>query len=236
MLHRSTLTDYLTALSPIIQPTLKKALTSSILLLVLAMLEGCDFSLAEDVQVYQSDFGSGDVTNIENARPAEFMGSPVLGFYNAEEVTLSLFGIPAHDALQITVEIYIHDSWDGNVQDVGGPDIWYLGVDGENVLRTTFSNSPCTSSYCLYQSFPGQYPTFNTPKSGAEPTNLPGRCQYQNVAGWSSLYRISRVVPHTGTNALITLGDELKQTNARSQVCDESWSIKSIRVSTVVRR
>ncbi|MCC5936067.1 MAG: hypothetical protein JJU34_02180 [Lunatimonas sp.] len=193
----------------------------------------CQNTLEEDVQVYVSDFASGDLSNITNGTLTTFQGKAVIGFYHNDTVKLSLRGLPAHDALKITVELYVHDSWDGNVTGVGGPDLWMMELEGDQVLRTTFSNSPCTSSYCLYQSFPGNHPSFNRPKTGATSGELPGRCQYQNVAGWSSVYHITRTIPHRGYTAEFVFRDEIKQTNARNQLCDESWSLGQITVSTV---
>ncbi|WP_209330074.1 hypothetical protein [Lunatimonas salinarum] len=196
-------------------------------------ISGCQSTMSEDIQVYVSDFASGDLSQISNGNLGIFQDKSVMGFYHNDTVTLSLEGLPAHDALRITVELYVHDSWDGNVTGVGGPDLWVMALDDTEVLRTTFSNSPCTSSYCLYQSFPGSHPSFNQPKSGATSANLPGRCQYQNVAGWTSMYHITRIIPHRGNRASVIFWDEIKQTNARNQLCDESWSIGQITVSTV---
>lgn len=196
-------------------------------------INACQTSLGEDLQVYASDFASGDLSNITNGKLATYQGKAVIGFYNNDTVTLSLGGLPPHDALKITVELFVHDSWDGNMTGVGGPDLWIMELEGGEVLRTTFSNSPCSSSYCLYQSFPGNYPTFSRPKTDATSGDLPGRCQYQNVAGWSSVYHITRTIPHRGYTAEFVFRDEIKQTNARNPLCDESWSLGQISVSTV---
>jgi len=198
------------------------------------VMTSCEHTLLEEVLVYQNDFSTMDVSNIDNALLGEFQGRTVLGPYNAAEVLIKVPNLPAHNTVRVSVDILIHDSWDGNVGDVGGPDIWYMQLDGAEVLRTTFSNSPCNSLYCLYQSFPENYPRFLEPKTGAETTQLPGRCQYAGILGWTTLYRVTKLISHSAGQLTVLLGDELRQTNARNPICDESWSIANIEVSTLI--
>lgn len=205
-----------------------------LLITYLVVFTSCEHTLLEEVLVYQNDFSTMDVTNIESARLDEFQGRPVLGPYNLAEVEVTIPNLPSHNTVRVSVDILIHDSWDGNSDDVGGPDFWYMLLDGADVFRTTFSNSPCTSSYCLYQSYPERFPRFMDPKTGALNTKLPGRCQYKDVPGWTSLYRITKLISHSSSQLVILLGDELKQTNARNPICDESWSIANIEVSTLI--
>ncbi|MEX0883288.1 MAG: hypothetical protein WDZ72_07430, partial [Cyclobacteriaceae bacterium] len=113
------------------------------------------------------------------------------------------------------------------------PDIWYLDMDGKNILRTTFSNSPCESLYCLYQSFPNNYPRLHQPKTGNVEGGLPGRCQYAGKPGWTTLYSISKIISHSSSTLEVVCGDELKQENAAIPECDESWSVGRIQVSTM---
>ena len=136
----------------------------------------CEDTLMERVVVYSDDFSHTDETSpIVNARWHEFNGDTVLGWYNAEEIALNLSGLPKHNTLEITVELLVHDSWDGNPENVGGPDYWYLHLDGEEIVNTTFSNSPCGTNYCTYQAYPENYPRSFEPKTGAIDVNLPGR-------------------------------------------------------------
>lgn len=194
----------------------------------------CEHTLLEEVVVYQNDFSSTNVTNIENALLNEFQGRTVLGPYNASEVTIVVPDLPDHNTIRVSVDILVHDSWDGNSDDVGGPDLWFMHLDGAEVIRTTFSNSPCDPLYCLYQSYPENFPRFLEPKTGAENTRLPGRCQFAGTMGWTTRYRVTKLVPHSQRQLTILLGDELRQTNTPNPICDESWSIANIEVSTLV--
>lgn len=189
--------------------------------------------LQEEVMVYHNDFSNSDLANIENGKLFVFEGDTVLGYYNDEEVKLNLENLPEHNTIKVTLEILLHDSWDGNTQSVGGPDFWYLEMDDQTVVHTTFSNSPCESTFCLYQSYPDNHPRFNNPKTGALRTDLPGRCQHVNGIGWTSLYSITKLIRHKAEQLSITMGDDLKQDNTPEPICDESWSVASIQVSTL---
>jgi hypothetical protein len=193
----------------------------------------CEDVLQEEVLVYSNDFSASDLDFIENGRIHEFNQEAVLGYYNDEEVLLNLSDLPQHNTIKVTIELLIHDSWDGNPANIGGPDFWYLKMDDQSILRTTFSNSPCESTFCIYQSYPDNYPRFNEPKTEAIRTDLQGRCQYATTEGWTSLYRITKLIGHKSNQLSITFGDELRQENAPSPICDESWSVASIQVSAM---
>ena len=194
----------------------------------------CEDSLLERVVLYSDDFSnSKENSAVVNAKWHEFNGDTVLGWYNAEEISLNLSGLPKHNTIEITVELLVHDSWDGNPDNVGGPDYWYLHLDGEEIVNTTFSNSPCGTNYCTYQAYPENYPRSFEPKTGAIDSNLPGRCQYKDMPGWTSKYRITRLVKHRENNLSILIGDRLRQENVLNPGCDESWSISKIEISAL---
>ncbi len=185
--------------------------------------------------VYSNNFGQLDLRNFENGRLFIFQGDTLLGFYNNEEVSVTIPDLPGHNVLKIEVDLWIHDSWDGNPDDgVNGPDFWFMKIDEEEVLRTTFSNTPCMPTFCLRQSYPQDYFRQNDPKSGAVQTNLPGLCLFGAFQNYTTRYRISRMVSHNTGSVKITLGDELLQTNSPDPICDESWSVGKIEVTTMV--
>ncbi len=205
-------------------------------LLATFFLWACETVLTEETLVYSNDFSSSDISDISNGKLHEFNGDTVLGYYHNEEIALSVSNLPSHNAIQVSIDLLVHDSWDGNPDNVGGPDFWYLHLDGVEVLRTTFSNSPCESLFCLYQSYPDPFPRLNEPKTGSMETDLPGRCQYAGQMGWTTRYRISKIINHSGSSIEVLCGDELKQENAPDPVCDESWSVAKIEVTTMTLR
>lgn len=197
------------------------------------LLVSCQDEVLDRVAVYSNDFSREDDNILTNYKRHEFNGDTVLGWFHNEEVSLVIPDLPAHNTVEVTLDLLVHDSWDGNPENMGGPDRWYFHLDDEVILNTTFSNTPCGSSFCLYQAFPQNYPRTFEPKSEAIETALPGRCQYQGVPGWTSHYRITRLVKHQSSSLTLLFGDELVQLNATDPGCDESWSLSNIQVRTL---
>jgi hypothetical protein len=193
----------------------------------------CVESVENQVQIYNNNFSQLDLANFENGRLLIWRNDTIAGHYNNEEVAVTLYDLPPHNYLKLSAEIFIHDSWDGNWDDgYSGPDYWFMGVDSVDIVRTTFSNSPCVSSYCLYQSFPNDYFRQNTPKTGAIETNLPSLCLGGQAS--TSRYRVERLIEHTNVDSIrFHMRDELKQTNSGSPKCDESWSIAKISILAI---
>ncbi len=206
--------------------------------LSIMLLVSCEDRLESEQVVYSNDFsGLFAFRSIENAKPLVFNGDTVSGNYNNEEVSINVSNLPEHNILKVEVEILIHDFWNGNTPGEGGvdgPDFWYMKVDNNEIFRTTFSNSPCESTFCLRQSFPNNYFRQNDPKSGAIDINLPGFCSLRGVNNFTTKYRVTQLISHSGSSVKITLGDELKQTNAPDPKCDESWSLSKVELTTLV--
>lgn len=210
------------------------SLVSFILFLALTMVS-CEDTLESQVMVYSNDFTTLDLANFENGKLFIFRQDTLLGYYHNEEASVTINELPGHNVLKVEVELWIHDSWDGNPDDgVSGPDIWYMQVDGQDVIRTTFSNSPCESTFCLKQSYPNNYFRQNDPKSGAIETNIPGLCLFGAFPRYTTKYHISKMIRHTAPSVKVTLGDELVQTNTADPACDESWSVGKIEITTMV--
>lgn len=213
----------------------KNLLTFLFFSLILFYFSSCQDRLESQEIVYSNNFGQLDLRNFENGRLFIFLEDTLLGFYHNEEVSVTIPNLPGHNILKIEIELLVHDSWDGNPDDgVNGPDFWYMKADEEEILRTTFSNTPCVSTFCLRQSYPHDYFRQNNPKSGAIQTNLPGLCLFGAFDNYTTKYRISRMISHNSNSVKITLGDELKQTNSPDPRCDESWSVGKIEVTTMV--
>ncbi|MEP0713399.1 MAG: hypothetical protein ABJC55_15895, partial [Algoriphagus sp.] len=137
--------------------------------------------------------------------------------------------------LKVTLDILIHDTWDGNTSDgVSGPDQWFFGVDNEEVFRTTFSNTPCESTYCLYQSYPDTFSQTNRPKTGAVQTNMPGLCFFGTTPNYTSRYSISKIIEHKNSDVRIYMDSDLVAENSFDPKCDESWSLSGITVEALI--
>lgn len=201
--------------------------------LLIAFATACTPALdaEEAVIVYQSDFAAGDLSNISTtASIISFGGQAMLGTLNNESITLSLSDMPKHRFVEVSLDLYVHDSWDGNAQSPDGPDVWEVIADDTSVLHTTFSNTPCEPTYCFKQSFPDPFPTPNDPRTGQN-TALSGFCHLSQNNNGTALYTIKRIIRHTKDDLRLVLRDQLVQTNTPDPKCDESWSLGNIRIS-----
>lgn len=200
----------------------------------LAALGSCSDTLESSEIVYSNNFSNLDLKNFENGKLFIFQEDTVAGSYHNEEVAVNLNELPPHNLLKITIDILIHDSWDGNPNDsIGGPDFWFFGVDNKEIFRTTFSNSPCVSTYCLYQSYPNTYFRQNTPKSGATRINQPGLCLFGAFPNYTTRYSISKIVDHRNPYVRIYMNTDLVSANSPDPACDESWSLAGIKVEAL---
>ncbi|WP_268033559.1 hypothetical protein [Algoriphagus sp. PAP.12] len=197
-------------------------------------ISACTDTLESSEIVYDNDFSDLNLAGFENGKLFVFQNDTVAGYYHNDEVSLKLENLPSHNMLKITTEILIHDSWDGNPDDgQSGPDYWFFGVDNAEVFRTTFSNSPCESTYCLMQSYPNSYFRQNNPKSGAVQTNLPGLCIFGAFANYTTRYSISKIIENRSSNVKIYWNSELRQEGLPDPVCDESWSLARVTVEVL---
>lgn len=216
-----------------IPPRLRVTGFSAVLGLVL-LLFSCVETVENQQTVYSNNFSTLDLTGFENAKLFIWRNDTISGFYHNDEIGLTLENLPNHNFIKVSVEVLIHDSWDGNPEDgISGPDFWYLGVDQEETFRTTFSNSPCSSTYCLHQSYPNSYFRQNFPKTGAVQTNLPGLCIFGAFANYTTRYVVEQLVEHSNPRIKIHMGAELVQLNSPDPICDESWSIASVKVEAI---
>lgn len=212
------------------------AFNSLILILALA-ISSCSKTVRNETEIYFNDFETGDLSGISNGYLYEYNGSTVLGRYNQSGFKLLLTDLPKHDLVEISFDLFIHDSWDGNklgIDDVDGPDIWQLLIDGEMYINASFSNIACVNAngvFCPPQSYPADYPNNNNyPRKGAYRANLPGACHPNGTTTW---YKITKIISHTKSKILLQAVDQLVQKNSDDPACDESWSIDNIKINTI---
>ena len=223
-----------------------------IFFIILLLLINCDYpELISDEIIFENDFETNNLENIDGANIINFNNSNVLGNYNNDGFIVHINEVPDHDYIFITFDLYIHGSWDGNAngfQNDDKPDKWILELKPEmdlyadetiNKYETTFSNSPCWPNYCLKQSYPDRYPTNNNPKTGVLIENLDEICDSSFFGGPTSLYKIEKTFKSSGKALVLKFYDELYQPNAIDkdgnvqQKCDESWSIDNLKIRAV---
>ena len=200
-----------------------------------SVLSGCIKSGYDEVTVYDSNFKSGSTEKLKGAilykKESEFF----IGRYNNGGFEVNLDNLPPHKAIEITVEPYMHDSWDGNNNygGIDGPDIWTMYADGQELVRSTFSNSPCEPLYCLFQSYPVRYSFVNNPPMTDAIKIFEGTSDNCSGNNTSSMYRIVKTITHTNSTLNLSFRDFLVQTNVPNPICDESWSMASIVVKVI---
>lgn len=206
-----------------------------LLFLIVLLFNSCAKSISSDVEVYNNNFESGNLNGITKGVISTYNGSKVLGNYNNGQFNLTINDLPSHNLVDISFDLYIHDSWEGNqsYQDnISGPDIWQMLVDNKSIINTTFNNYECAEgNFCPPQAYPADYPTAsNNPKSGASRTDLPGFCSWSDMPNGTTLYKIHKSIQHSSATLLIQCLDKLIQKNSADPKCDESWSVDNIQV------
>jgi hypothetical protein len=159
-----------------------------------------------------------------------------LGQFNNDTVTLQLSNLPTHRSISISFDLYILNSWDGNQvswpeafkaigpevkTSIVGPDIWQLTLDGNLLLRTTFSNWDLLG---FRQAYPGAYPGGDYPaRSGAVANNTLGYIQAQYPL--DSTYHLTFSVDHTDPGLDLEFNAQGLQLAG-----DEGWGIDNVAV------
>jgi hypothetical protein len=156
-------------------------------------------------------------------------------------VTAALENLPAHDYVQISVQLLILRSWDGYCRGSGdsrvGPDFFRMGLeDGRTLVQACFSNTPVMSGFRPegnWQSYPSPVPGDRVPfMTGADFKNNFG---YTYPTGGSqppitirqdAVYTLKMTVPHKASKVELNFrGMGLQGTG------DESWGVMNVRIT-----
>ena len=222
------------------------------LLSLLSFFYTCSYpEIIRDELIYDNNFESNNLNEIDGGGLSNFNNTTVLGDYNNDGFTLHLSNVGDHDYVFVSFDLYIHGSWDGNFNGFDTndkPDKWIMEYQPEMDLFknpnfdkfiTTFSNSPCWPNYCLRQSYPENFPFENNPKSGAFETDLASKCPNSFFGGPTTLYKIEKGFRSGGNAIVLRFYDELYQPNAidkdgiTQEKCDESWSLDNLKVRVI---
>ena len=222
------------------------------ILIIILLFNSCTYpEMIRNEVVYENDFESNSLENIDGGGFSNFNNTTVIGDYNNDGFTLFLEDVGKHDYLFVSFDLYIHGTWDGNFNRFDNDDKadkWIMEYKPDMDLYkdpsfdkfiTTFSNSPCWPDYCLRQSYPESYPFENNPKTGSFYTELPEKCPNNFFGGPTTLYKIEKGFKSNGDAIVLRFYDELYQPNAIDKdgipqaKCDESWSLDNIKVRVI---
>lgn len=207
-------------------------------ILIISFFASCKGLQKENI-VYRNDFEGNNLSGIIDGKIGDYNGSKVIGRYSQSGFLLKLDSLPVHNMVQISFNLYIHDTWDGNASKPNGPDIWIMNIDGWSAVYSTFANGLCMN---CSQAFPvlqpsqvnGAFVFFNNkPNSNAIKTDLPGACKLQDSKGGTSMYRILRTFDHTNSTLDIGCFAQLEDPDTANKNCNESWSVDNILVKTI---
>lgn len=186
-----------------------------------------------DLVVYFNDFESSAGSEWSLSRLSQTpSGRSFLGEFGNEITALNLIDLPRHAEVDISFDLYIIHTWDGNqieytwpteiVQDVIGPDIWRLQADGNTLINTTFAN---WGEIGFRQAYPGGYPGGDYPaRSGADENNTLGY-EPEGIP-MDSVYHLTFNIPHhVSTLALDFSALGLQELE------DESWGLDNVQVT-----
>jgi hypothetical protein len=146
-----------------------------------------------------------------------------LGEFSNETVRLTLFDLPAHSTVKLSVDLYIIRSWDGNdISAPGvGPDIWTLDVPGiRTLLRTTFCNlDSCDQAYPDLFGGQAKHPL----RTEADEINTLG-FTYNNQLT-DTVYNLSFTFSHSGSSLALDFS-----ASGLQGIIDESWGLDNVEV------
>ncbi|MEY2835861.1 MAG: hypothetical protein RLZZ557_1523 [Bacteroidota bacterium] len=205
-----------------------------ILSFAIIFFTSCEKQFPAETLVYDNEFKGGKLDNATGATLYNVSGQFYVGRYNRGGFTITLKNLPEHNAIQVEAQPYFHDSWDGsnNIGGIDGPDLWNMSADGTSLVNATFSNSPCNSAYCLFQSYPGDFGIINNPPL-TEAYMITGGACFTAIQSITSVYRIVKTFPHSRDGLVLSFRDNLVQTNVPDPLCDESWSMGSLRIKVL---
>lgn len=204
------------------------------IIFIIFVFVSCTKQYPRESIVYDDDFRGGKLDKTSGGILYTVNGQNFLGRYNKGGFAVTIDNLPKHDAIQVEVEPHFHDSWDGNnnIGGIDGPDIWSITADGKSLLNATFSNSVCNPLYCLFQSYPANFGAINNPPRTEAIRWLPGICEKGNQ-DITTVYRIIKTFSHSQSSLVLSFKDQLVQTNVPDQLCDESWSMGSLKVKAL---
>ena len=212
------------------------------------------FSLELDVTpsqvVYQQDFegvvGSEWCNNKVETTPQG--ARKFLGQFGNHTACLTLNGLPPHSRAEVSLDLYIIRSWNGNMEpaqaaDTAGAEMWLkalrdpffaaleigspIGPDRWQVLANGFSRMMTTFSNWVFarQAYPGAYPGGDyAMRTGAVENNTLGYIA-QDVP-MDAVYHLDLSIPHnSGTLYLEFKGLGLQD------LADESWGLDNLKVT-----
>lgn len=177
--------------------------------------------------VYHSDFETPVGMEWSTASRTTLVGRTFLGEFGNGNVTLTLSGLPVHDSMTLSFDLFILKSWDGNYTGYG-PDRFYLDVvDGPSLLSTTFANTSSAQSFPQAYRAPGA--SYAARTNADEVDSLGSRSYGSSIYkfGESGTNNPAFVFAHSASSITFSFSASNLQ-----GVSDESWGLDNVVVKT----
>lgn len=141
-----------------------------------------------------------------------------LGRFGNDTVSLTLSSLPPHQAVTVSLDLFIINSWDAHGPvNVGGPDVWDLSVaGGPTLLHTTFSNTGYANPF---QAYPDNYP-------GADHPAGTGAVESNTLGYGDAVYHLIFTFQHRASGLSLNFTGQGLQ-----ELWDESWGVDNVSVA-----
>ncbi|MGA2498115.1 MAG: Ig-like domain-containing protein, partial [Tepidisphaeraceae bacterium] len=187
-----------------------------------------NYMVGHIADVYDQDF-QGAVgpewsnTSVATSNGERFLATSANGFGNGT-VNLNLAGLAAHTGVQVTFDLYIIQSMDGNGPAGGGPDDWLLTANGITTFISNFANYTGGNT----QAYPNQLPPLGPGGSFAPRTGeyAAGHLGFGTGDFGDATYRLTVEFPDASSS--LTLGFTSLQNQSPG---DEGWGLDNVHVS-----
>ena len=150
-----------------------------------------------------------------------------LGEFGSQTVSLNLSNLPSHSEINMSFDLFIIRSWDGN-NTSNGPDIWELNIaEGLTLLTTSFSVGFEPIFHEDYpQAYPDSFPGGSyIPGTGADEINSLGYV-FDDFGIRDSVYRISHQFGHADASLIANFS-----ARGLEGISNESWGIDNVRIT-----
>ena len=187
---------------------------------------------AQAATVYSNNFTHGAGPEWSNTSTSTTPGTAAhpadtfLGEFGNQATILTLNGLATHSLVNVTFDLYMIRSMDGNGPFGGGPDPWSVSENGNTLISTNFANFPGDTQSFGGSNGLGGYLTggTNAPQTGATEANTLG---YQFNGPEDAVYHLSFTFNDASSAlALNFLGQPNEDIN------NESWGLDNVVVKT----
>lgn len=205
---------------------IRKLSLVSIAALALSGAAHAQIVYSNDFETTTGGFSTGALVSHPNTANPLGPTSQFLGLFSDNTATtLTLTGLTPGQVYDLTLDLLVKATWDGNAP-VVGPDVWRVRADGNTLVDTTFSNvtgSNQSFSSNGYIGGPGNY----APGTNASVVN-----NDPDINNRYAIYKFDKVAlpqleftPATDTVTLSFEGQGLQG------VPDESWALDNVVVA-----